>query len=69
VVDDTGIAGTFNLKVEWPQQELKAHSAGVAPGAALRFFKSLQEQAGLRLVEKQSPVEMLVVDHAEKPKP
>jgi uncharacterized protein (TIGR03435 family) len=65
VVDDTGMAGAFHLKVGWTQEELKERSAG----AALRFFKSLQEQTGLRLVEKQNPVEMLVVDHAEKPKP
>jgi len=60
VVDNTGLKGTFNLKLEWAPQNEKTNSGP-------SVFTALQEQLGLRLESRKMPIEVLVVDHAEKP--
>jgi len=57
VVNHTGLEGIFNLKLEWsPEME-----------GGLSIFTAIQEQLGLRLRSQKTPVEVLVIDHAEKP--
>lgn len=59
VVDHTGIAGDFDIKLKWTPDN--AEEAGVS------LFTAIQEQMGLRLEATHGPVEMLVIDRAEKP--
>jgi uncharacterized protein (TIGR03435 family) len=69
VVDRTGLDGAFDLKLEWTPESaraLKPGEAGIAD-TALSIFTAIQEQLGLRLRAQKAPVEMLVIDHAEKP--
>ena len=67
VLDATGIPGFFNFKLEWSPEV----SANKAPDAnestAPSIFTALQEQLGLKLESGKGPVEIIVVDHAEKP--
>lgn len=70
VVDHTGLAGVFNLKLEWDSESEKkvkqpADISAVESGPSL--FTAIQEQLGLRLTTQKTPVEVLVIDHAEKP--
>jgi uncharacterized protein (TIGR03435 family) len=66
--DQTGFTGKYDVHVEF----VPAPSGGAAvgdntaaePGADL--FGAVQSQLGLKLTPKKVPVEMLVVDHAEK---
>ena len=75
VLDATSIAGRFDLKLEWTPDELLARSPsdGPRPGGALEpaagpsIFTALQEQLGLKLESSKVPVEVLVIDSAEKP--
>jgi uncharacterized protein (TIGR03435 family) len=60
VVDNTGLKGAFNLKLEWAPQNEKTNSGP-------SVFTALQEQLGLRLESRKMPIEVLVIDHAEKP--
>jgi uncharacterized protein (TIGR03435 family) len=60
VVNRTGLAGAFSFKLEWAPENTK--SAG---GASI--FTAIQEQLGLRLRAEKTPVEVLVIDRAEKP--
>jgi uncharacterized protein (TIGR03435 family) len=58
VVDQTGLTSTYDFRVQWlPDAD--------APSVAL--FPALQEQLGLRMEARNAPVEVLVVDSAEKP--
>jgi uncharacterized protein (TIGR03435 family) len=69
VVNRTGLEGVFNLKLEWTPESAKQIKPG-ADGAAMEgpsIFTAIQQQLGLRLRSQKTPVEILVIDHAEKP--
>lgn len=57
VVNQTGLEGIFNLNLQWTRDSTNGPS----------IFTALQEQLGLRLRSQKAPVEIIVVDHAEKP--
>jgi bla regulator protein BlaR1 len=63
VLDQTGISGAYDFTVRWNPEEIAA--ASEAPS----FFTALQEQLGLRLIPSKAPVEIIVVDHIERPSP
>jgi len=72
VTDETKLAGTYDLQLTWqPEDGATMKGRPVLPTtdgtAALSLDSALQEQLGLRLVSKKVPVEILVVDRAEKP--
>jgi uncharacterized protein (TIGR03435 family) len=66
VVNRTKIEGAFDLKLQWtPEGErpMKLNGGAEAP----EIFAALQEQLGLRLRSEKASVEILVIDHAERP--
>jgi len=75
VRDRTGLAGHFDLDLQWTPEQNTARAVeapgptvpvAVAPtGASL--FTALQEQLGLKLESSKDLVDVLVIDHAEKP--
>ncbi len=77
VVDKTGITGEFDLQLTFTPQRLTAPSPDVggprpADGAATAdlgpdIFTAMQEQLGLKLESAKGPVEILVIDHVERP--
>jgi len=62
VVDRTGLTGTYSFDLPFAPQEVKA-----ADTSAASLFTALQEQLGLRLEDTRAPIEILVIDRAEKP--
>ena len=64
VVNRTGLDGIFNLKLSWTPERARS-TDGTAAGPSI--FSALQEQLGLRLRSDKTPVEVLVIDHAERP--
>jgi uncharacterized protein (TIGR03435 family) len=62
VIDRTGLEGLFEFRLEWTPDDTPAD---LATGPSL--FTAIQEQLGLRLESAKGPVEVLVIDHAEKP--
>jgi uncharacterized protein (TIGR03435 family) len=66
VVDKTGLTGEYNLVMNF-----QPDSAGTAPDAATgpTFLQALHDQLGLKLERQKGTVEMLVIDHAQKPDP
>ena len=52
VVDRTGLKGSFSFTLEWTPDDI---------------FSALQEQLGLKLEASKGMVDVIVVDHAERP--
>ena len=72
LLDKTGLAGGFDFAFEFDAQ-LPGTTAAVAapigapdPEPGLPIVASIQHQLGLRVVSAKGPVEILVIDHAER---
>jgi len=65
VVDQTGLAGTYDLKLEWTPQ-LAAGAAAPSGQTEVSIFTALREQMGLRLESVPVPIEVVVVDSVER---
>jgi uncharacterized protein (TIGR03435 family) len=64
VRDQTGFRGTFDVELEFnPQATRGTHAANAAPD----IFTALPEQLGLKLESSRGPVEVIIVDHIERP--
>ena len=75
VVDKTGLPGNFDIDMEWapddarttqllPQEAPKPAPSSVSGPS---IFTALQEQLGLKLESRKGPVDILVIERAEKP--
>jgi len=62
ILDKTGLSGMYGIKLDWALQQVQ-HADDV-PGPSL--FTAVEEQLGLKLEARKGPVEILVVDSAEK---
>lgn len=74
VVDKTGLAGDFDLVLQFaPTGGLSTNPGGNAVPVAVEespsLFTALQEQLGLELESQRGPVEYLVIDSVEQPTP
>jgi uncharacterized protein (TIGR03435 family) len=81
VVDSTGLAGNFDLELSWTPDQLPARPPGTPADQPFRMngveidpngpsiFTAVQEQLGLKLESTRGPVEVLVIDHIERPTP
>jgi uncharacterized protein (TIGR03435 family) len=65
VEDQTGLTGRFSLRLTWTPDGLA--TATENPNALPDFFTAIQEQLGLKLVSTKAPVDVLVIDHIERP--
>jgi len=71
VLDRTGIVGSFDYRLEWvPDPANMPMINGAKPdGSKLdgaSIFTAVQEQLGLKLESTKGPVEILVIERAEK---
>jgi uncharacterized protein (TIGR03435 family) len=57
VADQTGLQGRYDIKLHWAPSDT----------AEASIFTAIQEQLGLKLQSQKGPVEMLVIEHLEKP--
>jgi uncharacterized protein (TIGR03435 family) len=68
VVNHTGLEGVFNVKLQWtPEGSKPAKPLDGAVVEGPSIFTAIQEQLGLRMRAQKVLVEVLVIDHAEKP--
>jgi bla regulator protein BlaR1 len=62
VLDRTGLTGIYTFKLNWVNAVASVSDSALPP-----LDLALQEQLGLRLESIKGPLEILVIDHAEKP--
>ncbi len=74
VINGTGLKGDFDFALEWvpgedePRKKIsgvEVHPPSDVSGPSI--YTALQEQLGLKLESTKGPVEILVIDRAEKP--
>lgn len=82
VVDKTGLTGKYDFTLKWTPDEsqgamFKGPGGGPPPGGSDNapppdssgpsLFTAIQEQLGLKLESQKGPVDMIVIDHVERP--
>jgi uncharacterized protein (TIGR03435 family) len=65
VIDKTNLVGIYDIHVAYAGTNTLATDNSSDTGPTL--FTALEEQSGLKLESTKGPVEVLVIDHAEKP--
>jgi uncharacterized protein (TIGR03435 family) len=71
VIDGTGLEGGYDFKLAFTNDPPFRGAAGKAPepvdASGPNIFEALRDQLGLRLEAQRGPVEILVIDHVERP--
>ncbi len=63
VLDQTGLTGFYDFKIDFARDP----AAAAADSSAASLFTAVHEQLGLKLEPRKAPIEVLVIDHAERP--
>jgi len=66
VVDKTGLTGKYNFTLSW-RPAMEKGAADDATDSTPDLFTAIQEQLGLKLEPTKGPVDVLVIDHMERP--
>ena len=70
VVDMTGLKAWYALNLEWTPEPVESRRpdapppADVAPGPTI--FSGVESQLGLKLEHRKGPLDVMVIDHAER---
>jgi uncharacterized protein (TIGR03435 family) len=70
VIDKTGLTGMFDFHLEFTPDDLTpgiTNSSDASDPLGPSIFAAMQDQLGLKLEAGKGPVELLVIDHVEKP--
>lgn len=65
VVDKTALSGLYQFKIELDRSAMTARIAKLDTPTGVSTFKAI-EGLGLKLQERRSPVDILIVDHIER---
>jgi len=77
VLDMTGLPGFYDVKLDWsrdnglpaaaaPSSDPTTPAAPMDTASGPSIFDAVQKQLGLKLEKRKGPVDVLVIDHAEK---
>jgi len=74
VVDQTGLTGRFDFLLRWAPDDSQFIQMGVRlqpppteEPAAPELFDAVQEELGLKLEKANAPVDLIVIDHVDRP--
>jgi uncharacterized protein (TIGR03435 family) len=63
VIDRTGLDGEYNFDLRWSPDA----ADGDSPPDGMSILTALQEQMGSKLESSRGPVDVIVIDHVERP--
>ncbi len=66
VQDRTGLTGVFDFELRWTPDDIESRLTE-APISGPSFTTAVEEQLGLKLKAEKGQIEVLVIDHLEKP--
>jgi uncharacterized protein (TIGR03435 family) len=66
VVDQTGLKGRYDFKLTWRPDRPETDNTSEISNAPV-LLTALREQLGLQLVATKAPIEVIVIDHIERP--
>jgi uncharacterized protein (TIGR03435 family) len=77
VVDNTGLTGIYDIDLKWTPDPSRPDFGDVHNPADLpapdpnrpEIFTAIKEQLGLELKAEKGPVDVIVIDHVERPTP
>jgi bla regulator protein blaR1 len=62
VVDKTGLTELYDITLRWSPEDVGSSDASLPS-----LFTALQEQLGLKLEYNKNPIDVIVIDHIERP--
>ena len=71
VLDRTGLQGTFDLELQYTPErmQIRGPDTPAVDPTGVSVFTAVREQLGLKLESTKGPVDVLVIDHVERPTP
>jgi bla regulator protein BlaR1 len=75
IIDKTGLTGSFDFHLQWTPSDSSpagpdGNSTSSEPDSNKpSLFTALQEQLGLKLESQKGPVDVIVIDHIDRPSP
>jgi uncharacterized protein (TIGR03435 family) len=70
ILDKTGLEGKkFDFEMKWTPDNDRAAAAATDADGGPSIFRAFEEQLGLKLVPDKAPLDVLVIDHIERPSP
>ena len=69
ILDESGITGRVQLRLEFQPQGRGAPPPDAPAAERPELVTAIEEQLGLKLESRRAPVDMLVIDHIERPTP
>jgi uncharacterized protein (TIGR03435 family) len=67
VVDRTELRGTYDVDLHWTPDNPSGGTNAVTGADSPSIFTAVREQLGLKLESTKGPVDVLVIDHVERP--
>jgi uncharacterized protein (TIGR03435 family) len=72
VIDQTGLTGIYDFTLDWTPDETRNAASneaceGQQDATGASILTAMQEQLGLKLEPERAKVEVLVIDHVERP--
>ena len=59
----------FDFELKWTSDNSRAAAAAADAEAGPSIFTAMEEELGLKLVPSKEPLNVLVIDHIERPSP
>jgi uncharacterized protein (TIGR03435 family) len=67
VLNQTSLQGKYDFEMHWTPDDSRGSDAAPSTDNGPALFTAMQEQLGLKLEARKSPLDVLAIDHIERP--